>query len=230
MTIVWPPSLDRSLQVADLKESPAALLLRTSMQSGPAKARRLGTAGARPIAGSIILSRSQLETFDEFYTDTTESGALSWEWTHPRTGATRVFRFTKEPVYEPLTMRTDNAARDRWRVVLDLEILPDPASVDPPPEPPANPIGGGGSPLFLVSGGPPERTEAPEEPASIIEGPYYEADSPPAAVVVPPLYYEVWPTEDDKRRSAASAEVDDAATSTKDAGPPASVIEIPSES
>ena len=115
-TIDWPSTLPDNLLRQGYEEQPPDLTVRTEMEEGPDKVRRWGTGNVRPIAGQLLLDSTQAETLDDFYLNTTKSGALRWNWTHPRTGASAEFRFRERPSYTPVGVY--------WRVQLQLEIMP----------------------------------------------------------------------------------------------------------
>jgi len=80
---VWPASLPQRLLIKSYSESPADVLLRTSMDFGPAKVRRRGTAGPRPVSGSIIVTAAELATFKTFFNTTLLGGSLRFRWRDP---------------------------------------------------------------------------------------------------------------------------------------------------
>ena len=79
----WDASLPQRLLVKSYSESPADVLLRTSMDFGPAKVRRRGTAGPRPVSGSIIVTAAELATFKTFFNTTLLGGSLRFRWCDP---------------------------------------------------------------------------------------------------------------------------------------------------
>ena len=79
----WDASLPQRLIIKSYAESPADVLVRTSMDFGPAKVRRRGTAGPRPVSGSIIVTAAQLATFKTFFNTTLSGGALRFRWRDP---------------------------------------------------------------------------------------------------------------------------------------------------
>lgn len=113
----WPATLpDQPLQNG-YKESPPNLVIRTEMDAGPAKTRRVMTSNVRPFSCYLILTSAQLETFDAFFIGDCASGATRFTWTHPRTAVSSEFKFVGQPAYEPLS-GTD------WGVTFELELMP----------------------------------------------------------------------------------------------------------
>lgn len=112
----WPTSLPDNFLASAYSESPPDNTIRTKMDVGPPKMRRRGTAAARPIRGTLLMTDAQLATFDTFYDSTLDSGADRFDWTHPRSGSSVEFRFVSPPSY--------SARGRRWVVTVDMEIMP----------------------------------------------------------------------------------------------------------
>lgn len=112
----WPATLPEPA-LSTLKESPPNNLIRTQMDKGPDKVRRRTTANIRPLAFTLKLTSAQTEILDEFYTDTTFSGADEFDYTHPRTNASVKARFVEPPEYSE-----NNAVI--YDCAISLEILP----------------------------------------------------------------------------------------------------------
>lgn len=119
MTIpAWPATLPQNLLVDGFQNSPPDLILRSSMEVGPAKQRRRATAGVRPVQGKIIVNETQLAEFIEFFDDDLLSGSLRFSWVDPLDGATAVeMRFTEVPPWTPVDPGI-------YEIVMSLEILP----------------------------------------------------------------------------------------------------------
>ncbi|MCX8003362.1 MAG: hypothetical protein N2688_00140 [Burkholderiaceae bacterium] len=115
--IVWPVGLPQRMNAAGFTETLPDLALRTGMDAGPRKMRRRFTAGPTAIEGTVTLRGSQPALLETFYRETTAGGTLPFDWTHPRTGALKAFRFTAPPAFVPV-------AGDVWRASLKLEVLP----------------------------------------------------------------------------------------------------------
>ena len=136
----WPTSLPQYLLTRNYTETAPNLVIRTTMDAGPAKVRRRFTAGARPIQGLVILTEYQLAVLDEFFLDDCAGGAIAFEWTMqrrmsdsdarsdsdassdsdalPATFPPMTFRFTKPPDY------SDAGDGKTYEVTVYLEILP----------------------------------------------------------------------------------------------------------
>lgn len=118
-TIVWPSSVlpAKPLRVGSISETTPNIVVRTQMDAGPAKVRRRFTAGVRPFKLGLNLNSTELDFFDTFFVTTLQGGALSFNWTHPRSSSTGEFRFVGQPVYSPL-------GSTLYHVEFDVELLP----------------------------------------------------------------------------------------------------------
>jgi hypothetical protein len=98
MAAVWPAALPtRMAQNPGAIEQPPDLVLETQMDVGLPKARRRYTAGFRLVQGSLILTRAQRATLDDFYINVLQGGALPFDWIHPITGEPATLRFMPQP-------------------------------------------------------------------------------------------------------------------------------------
>ena len=94
----WPATLpDWSWE--GLEEQPPDVAVRTEMDAGPPKVRRRHTTNARPFTGRVVLIKTEVATFDEFYVTTLKGGTLRFDYTNPRTGDTDDFLFAGVPKY-----------------------------------------------------------------------------------------------------------------------------------
>ena len=113
----WPVSLTQGPLLSSYQEEFPDILLRSTMDMGPAKVRRRFTAGVTKITASYILDATDLDTFETFYRTTINSGATAFNYPHPRTLASVVARITKPPSYTPVS-------GTHYMVDLEMEILP----------------------------------------------------------------------------------------------------------
>lgn len=111
----WP-TLPAPL-INTFRETPPDNTIRSQTDKGPAKVRRRTTAGPRPVQFTLHLTTAQVATLEAFYNTTTASGALEFDYTHPRTAATVVARFTSPPAYSDVNGLS-------YRAEIQLEILP----------------------------------------------------------------------------------------------------------
>lgn len=107
-----PPALNTMQEVAPNNS------IRSSMDKGPDIVRRRTTANVRLINFSMNLSPEQTDVLDDFYTNTTASGSLSFTYTHPRTGQVFEARFRGDP---PQYNEREGML---WVAQVSLELLP----------------------------------------------------------------------------------------------------------
>ncbi len=110
----WPATLPAPA-INTYKESPPNNTRRTSMDKGPAKARRYTSANTRPVTFSMKLTPEQVVTLDEFYE--LVGGFVEFDFVSPRTGDTLSARFVENPNYSDQDGVLYNCS-------VSLEILP----------------------------------------------------------------------------------------------------------
>lgn len=121
---VWPAGLDAlAPQLVSWTKTEPKLTERTAMDAGPAKVRRRFTAGVTVHQVELVLTRTQLGVFRDFWTNTIEGGALAFEWREWESQDPCDFRFITEPVERPLRPR-GSGSDDCWTVAFQLEQLP----------------------------------------------------------------------------------------------------------
>jgi hypothetical protein len=114
----WPATLPQAVIGRGFSETLPDLVLRTPVESGPAKSRRRLSYNVRPTTATIIVTQAQAAIFDTFYNTDLEGGALSFDWISQRTGAAVSLRFTGVPKITNLSKRA------YWEIAMQLEILP----------------------------------------------------------------------------------------------------------
>lgn len=107
----WPTNL--ILKRSGYSEEPSENVIRSEMQYGPDKVRRVSTNDVYNISGVLFLSDDDLSIFDTFYL---ENQGKVFNMPHPRTEVTVSARFTDKPKYQ--------RQETFWDVSLALEILP----------------------------------------------------------------------------------------------------------
>lgn len=112
----WPSSLPCP-QANSYGETPPNNLIRSQMDKGPEVVRRRTTANVRPLNFSLMLTPAETQTLDDFYVDDLMSGALAFDYTHPRTGEACRARFSTQPQYR-------NFSSIKYIASISLEILP----------------------------------------------------------------------------------------------------------
>ena len=124
MPNVWPPGLP-NIQGADVRENTQETILRTQMDAGPDKVRRLFTAASRFYKFTVEFTTTEKAAFDVFWDDTLGGGIEEFEWEDPITDETVEFRFasTSKPSFA-LAIRSTNPNNRVWVAELELERLP----------------------------------------------------------------------------------------------------------
>lgn len=112
----WPATLP-SYKINTFKESAPENTIRSSVGIGPDKVRRRTTSNVRSITFQMIMTAAQTATLDTFYNTTTNGGADSFTYTHPRTGATETARFVQPPSYS-------DVFGSAYETTISLELLP----------------------------------------------------------------------------------------------------------
>lgn len=119
-TIVWPSTLPEYVLIANYKETAPKTAVAQSMDIGPAKRRRRGSA-SRKFVVRLALEEAQVEILDNFFLNTLAGGALPFDWVHPRTRSSATMAFTdcKPPEY-----RQPDTGGEKWYADMEVEILP----------------------------------------------------------------------------------------------------------
>lgn len=112
--VTWPAALKVSRN--GFSESPPNNLVKSDMDAGPQKVRRRTTANTRAASLVLFLTTAELATLETFFVTTIYSGALPFDFTHPRTGETVEARITEPPEY--------SSEETMWQVTIKMEILP----------------------------------------------------------------------------------------------------------
>lgn len=95
----WPETLPAVPLLDGFHETVPDAVIRTSMEQGPAKARRRSTAAVRLFELHYLLDRAQLAALDAFFLTTLMGGVLPFGFPHPRGGGTLSCRFVRPPEY-----------------------------------------------------------------------------------------------------------------------------------
>ena len=117
MAAAWPATLPQTPLQKSFSESLPDNVIRTKMGVGPTKVRRRYTSGVRPMSFNMKMTSAQVLAFETFFADDTADGALSFDFTHPRTGVTVSMRFVEPP-------KIAAADNDQWMLSMKVEILP----------------------------------------------------------------------------------------------------------
>jgi len=116
---VWPTTLPQSPLVNSYSRTQESQVVRTPMETGPAKQRRRYTKPLENMNVELIMDKDQLSTFVDFHDNTLGGGADKFEWKHPVTGDTQNFRIVQES--EPFTIEPIH--QDLFRVSFKMETV-----------------------------------------------------------------------------------------------------------
>ena len=116
---VWPSSLPQVVQKG-YTETGGVLVLRTSMDAGPAKQRRRG-ARTQTMQVSFFMTTAQVTTLKTFVEDTLR-GTARFGFPHPRTGLVAEVRIV--PQQDGAMYNIQYLAPNYYTVPMTLEILP----------------------------------------------------------------------------------------------------------
>lgn len=94
------------------------MALRSTVDAGPAKQRRIGTSAPDSIQVAYIFTTEELATLRAFYEGDAGAGSVWFSWTHPRTLDTVQARFL---VGQPPRVK---AYKPDWLVTMTLEVRP----------------------------------------------------------------------------------------------------------
>lgn len=126
MTIpVWPSGLS-PVQAQSYRETQQPNTIRSEVAAGPAKVRRRFTAAIRVLDVTWTLDAAQMRTFQTFFDETIQSGALEFLLPSPRyglsgTSSTVRARFLTDSGAYSVSY---NAEQRAWQVTARLELLP----------------------------------------------------------------------------------------------------------
>ncbi|MCC6426291.1 MAG: hypothetical protein IT435_05670 [Phycisphaerales bacterium] len=99
--IVWPVSLPQVPQLSPLDRQLGRMVIRTEMDAGPAVIRRRFTFAPERFNIALDMTAAQVATFVQFRDETSEGGALAFDWKHPTLRTDATLRFTSEPSIKP---------------------------------------------------------------------------------------------------------------------------------
>lgn len=95
----WPNTLPQLPEADGYSEKMNTGVIRTDMDTGPAKVRRRFTAVTADLTVKFAITQAQSGIFDAWFVGTLYGGAITFEWTNPRTNTSETFRIKGEPSY-----------------------------------------------------------------------------------------------------------------------------------
>jgi len=113
----WPPGISEAFTADAFTEDPQDIVIRSAMDTGPAKVRRRFVNPTKKYTCQIILrDATEYQTLTDFYYITCQGGTDTIALNHPITGVPGEFRFSSPIKY--------NAVGIAWQASFDLESLP----------------------------------------------------------------------------------------------------------
>lgn len=112
----WPSTLPQFVDQDEYTQTSKNPLIRTDMEAGPAKVRLRYTAVPEEFNISLVMTKTQFESFITFFKQTIHYGADIFLWKHPVTQTTSNCRFTG--MYNAVPHGID------FKVTIPMEILP----------------------------------------------------------------------------------------------------------
>lgn len=121
MAAIWPLVFPCPLLSGFSGKTPNNLI-RSDMDTGPAKVRRRGGAKPRQVQASYMLSREQLSILSVFVGETIADGAVCFDWPHPTLGRYVRARMVggSDGLYS-----VSPVSPELWQVPLTIEYWPD---------------------------------------------------------------------------------------------------------
>jgi hypothetical protein len=119
MVDAWPGGLPQRLLIDGYSEGVADNLVEYPTDTGPPQTRRRSTAGARPLAAQIQVTRAQLATLRTFVETTLLGGALPFTLPAQTEAGTWLVKFAKQGL-----PKWSAIGGDYYQVQFGLNILP----------------------------------------------------------------------------------------------------------
>ncbi len=116
----WPPGLPQSPLKEGFSEVGGVNVIRTPMDKGPARTRRLSRL-AKPVQVVFIMSSAEVALLNTFIEDTL-FGVRRFNFPHPRLLSTVEARIV--PGSEGVFFTVSALGGNQWQVALTLEVLP----------------------------------------------------------------------------------------------------------
>lgn len=113
----WPADVPVSPLIGQLQIAPEDNVLRFKPDVGPDYRRKRFSSAVHAYSFPVIMTGTQLASFEAFFGVTLQGGALAFDMTNPKSGATRSFWFTAP--YQIDTLQ----GHDVYRVTLPLATL-----------------------------------------------------------------------------------------------------------
>lgn len=117
--IIYPSILPQKFGKSNYNGQFPNNTIRTNMDAGPPKVRRLFTAGVEPVSGSIFMTKAQLDFFYNWYRNALFDGSLRFGWTEPWNEDTNLTNILTNPDFSSdLTGWSENPVGDTTAAIV----------------------------------------------------------------------------------------------------------------
>lgn len=115
----WPGTLPQTPLEQAYEETMRPSQVRSSINGLPIVQRQRSPGYAKPINLMLQMTSAQVDTFQSFYRTDLGNGAISFNWTHPRTNVIVRVRFIGGQV-----PKTTAIGHDTYHVTCPAELMP----------------------------------------------------------------------------------------------------------
>lgn len=120
---IWPLDCPQKPLREGYSDSTPNNLMRSDMETGPAKVRRRGNAKPHIASVTYVMSNEQANIFEDFAMNTLAGGAICLDWWHPVLA--RYVRARLQAGEDGLFTRTYFSDTLEWQYSLSFEYWPD---------------------------------------------------------------------------------------------------------
>lgn len=114
----WPATLPQDVLRRGYSETPRMVKATFESDTGPPIERPKGTIKLTKIPVSMIMTSTQLSTFEDFVFDDLAQGSLSFTFPHPRLGQNCTAKITGDEPYQVAEI-----GADVWTVSFELLVI-----------------------------------------------------------------------------------------------------------
>jgi len=123
MAEAWPATVPDGFMESGYSYKAQSGVIRTNMDTGPAKVRRRFTAVPKNHKGNIILTKAQFATWESWFENVIIFGTLSFTMTNPHTAASMTVRLVIPSSGEAYSIAPE-AGTGNVILSLEVEVLP----------------------------------------------------------------------------------------------------------
>lgn len=123
MTVAWPSTVPDDFQSSGYGYEAQSGVIRTNMDTGPAKVRRRFTAVTKNHKGSIVMTKTEFATWESWFEVSIAYGSLTFTMTNPLTGSSMTCRMVVPSSGKAYSFVPESGT-DRGVLSLEIEVLP----------------------------------------------------------------------------------------------------------